>query len=1007
MRHFSWLDEKKKEAAALRQMGGGNSGYATPVRMRYMGNTGTGEDNVIQPSNPTTMVDTTNGPRMLHEDENLYMGNNNQVLVQPSRFTQSDLRNMERTQNIPGYQEGGYIRVRGRGRTTEDVGGVPEAGTAEAISDAETLTVPTLPKVEQTTPELIKAPKLETTTYEPQTIQLPKIKETPQPEIVKFDTSAINPQETQTVALPKVKATTQGEVIKAPTEIVPTETISSKSLTEIPTFDQTSTQAAETTIPEIPTTQAPTTTTTAAPVTPQEQAAPTLTQEDLARRTALGRLSQTAQGITPEYDAALQQQIDQARATQDVEQYALAQQAAQEGVSPQVLAARQAMGRATGRQTIADLAAQGVLGKGELQQQAVSTLASQSLAGQQFEQEKQKYGDTAAWTAYEAALTAGDYNEAAQQYANITGNSISMEEMKNYQNYLNTSRAQQLTSTDIQLEASRLGVNSERLSSFIDAVNSGADLTAANAVSGLNLTSDQFDQIRRDYAYAGETQDITLYSLKSQLGDEKFNSIVDRINSGVSLNRINTEFGTDLTMSDFNNIKGTTTTGQREWERSMSAVNMLLTSEDPANIAEASTMISELFPGVTFDVDQLISDVGSERFAQNMQDMATLASTFDSWTEAKASAEGLNLINNMSLTEAQAKEMFESLQLNEIDEEWNAITGSDFFQNLKKTNPDSAQLIEDTFTAGLSGELEFDITPTYKVVDKNGALVKQFSNIVDANTYLGENADSGYKIEEGKNYVYKNITTGDTVIVNNNGEVQEETTETKPATNDAWVAFQESQADLPESKQITYNNWKIAWDNAGNPSGYTYDKYISDQTEAVGTTSETLADKYKDGWPVLTLQPYKENVAEREDKIMKESEKEFVMDARKNFMANPENLITLNTDTTNKAFNDVNNELLELAKDNEIGLYVLSPNKEMSVNITDAPGSTIAGDYLRNKFFYIDGYDAPFAIKAVNGMTDNYLGKPTQITSLRLVNLKDGTTLTWGMNGEVKNAAYQ
>jgi hypothetical protein len=401
-----------------------------------------------------------------------------------------------------------------------------------------------------------------------------------------------------------------------------------------------------------------------------------------------------------------------------------------------------------------------------------------TLDQQKFASDEQKYKDSEEWKAYEAAILAGSFNTAASIYQNLTGVPIDTSEMERYQNYLIAKQNQDIISGDIAIDAQRLGVSTDRLTTFINAVNNGADLTAANDASGLNLTPGQFDGIARDYTAAGEQQRLAIESLKTSLGSQQFNDIVDRIGKGASLDQINDDLGTNLNYNDYQNMRALTPAGQYEWEQTMTAASMLMQTGSPANILTAAQMYGELFPGVTFDMTQLVDDIGAERFAKGMSDMATVASTFDNWNDALTTVTGLNLAETLGLDNNAMRDLFQGLKINQIDEEWKAIEDSDYYQTLLKEDPDTAQLIQDTFSAGLSGELEFDITPRYDVVDGNGDLVESFDSIADANTYLGENANAGYSIEEGKNYVYKNLTSGDTVVVNNNtGETSGESGE--------------------------------------------------------------------------------------------------------------------------------------------------------------------------------------------------------------------------------------
>lgn len=610
------------------QQGGGS--YATiPISMRYLGNTGTGEDSAVQPSNPTNMIETTKGRRMLHEDEDIY-GDGKQIMVKPSPYTQAQMRRAERNENIPGYQVGTNTPL--------------QLAPIEPI----TRTAPTFANRTPTASQMVLDPNIgSNTTQTAPTI--PTVRNTP---------LQINPA----------------------TTLPPAQEVSSTTAVSSPAI--------------------------ATPI----GNGPTL--EDKSRSTAMGRTLSASKGILPEYDANFKKQLDDLKSTMGVEQQVLAQEGAQTRTSPEITAARQAMGRAGARQTLAEAESAGAIGRGALQQQATDTLASQGLAGQQFEQDKKQYENTQGWQDFEYAAQYGSDADVIDAYKSVTGKELDPNSVAEIRGYARAKRAQDITSGNIELDR-----------------------------------------------------------LKNAYGDEAWNSIQGMIGDGSSLDQINerlTEQGKNLmSFNDFQSVRGATALGQREWERGLSAASMLLQTNDAKNIVEAEAKLNELFPGVTFDMGQLISDVGSDRFAQSMTDMATISSTFDTWEEAKTSVDGMNLISKLGIDEAKAKEMFIGLKLNVIDEEWKAIEESDWFKALKASDPAAAELVSNTFTAGITGELEFDIQPVYNIVDGSGEFIKSFDNVAEANTYLGENASRGYSVQKKSNYIYKDMGTGDTVTVNN------------------------------------------------------------------------------------------------------------------------------------------------------------------------------------------------------------------------------------------------
>lgn len=818
MAHFTWLEEKKREAAMMRQMGRqGNNGYAvTPVRYRYMGNTGNGEDGIVQPSNPTDIIDTNVGPRMLHEDENVYVGNNNELEVQPSPYTQRQLRRIEYNQNIPGYQ---YGTGRSRGRS------IPDPGTSVAKEDAPiTQTAPTFTTKTPTINPVRVAPiqtaptfTTETPATEPIKVQASEPITRTAPTITKPETPTINP----------IRVAPMSQVTQvAPAITVPTTT----------------------TTPRFPEVKTPTGVTTEKQLTVSE----TPSLETQARTTAMGRSMAAARGELPEYDAALQKQLDDMRATQDVENLILAQQGAQGDLSPQEIAAQQAMSRAAGRQAISSAAAEGIIGKGQLQQQATQQLAGEALAGQRFEEDKARYKDTQGWTEYEAAIAAGDYDTAAAAYKSVTGNDISMEEMQRYQGYLNRSREAEVS------------------------------------------------------------------TLENTLGQEKFNSIMDRINSGASLKSINEEFGTNLTQDEYNQMFETTEYGQLQWTRDLSAANMLLETPGAVNKTQAAQRYAELFPGTSFDFSTLIANENSEQFADGLSQLSSYVAAGLTFEDAITAMRKDGTLTMMGVTEDEAAQLYNGMKANAIDEEWNAIESSDWYQAL--SDEDKADM-QTFFTASMKGDLDYDILNEYEVYDADGNLDRVFLDEEAANSYVASN--EGYTVTDTgrKRVVARNILTGTAETTTTTGGGETETPETALAqiqkeggenyTLSDVVAFQEDKDKLPTSKAEMDE-----WDAAKKDVSFwnTMDtKYIDGQLNSEGQTPKISTEN------VNKIIKAKNAGDARADKY-------FVEDNAQNMIA-PEGTsfdrvltnISGNLDITNGTSggeSDINSDILQYAKDN-------------------------------------------------------------------------------------------
>lgn len=431
-------------------------------------------------------------------------------------------------------------------------------------------------------------------------------------------------------------------------------------------------------------------------------------------------------------------------------------------------------------------------------------LQSMDIANQTASENLYQLKKSDKWNDAQQFLNAGDYDNYAALVKQITGRTINYTQFVEDRDYVLRTREQTITAGDIANDAARYGLNDAEMQSVVRDINSGVPVDTINSQYGTEFTQDDRDSIAARY-------DSELLSLKNRVGDEIYSSLQEMINGGSSLEAINDRaryYGMgEISNSEYMKMLDATPLGERTWERNLQYSNMLLQSQDPDNIVKAQRILKELFPfmgyDVTFDVDQLINDIGAERFAGALTDMATLASTYDTWEEAKASAEGLNLIETLGGgwedSEGNAARMFQGLKWNELDKEWDAIEQSKRYQNLLRTDPEAAELISQTFTKGLTGELEFDIKPVYNVTDETGKFVQSFDNIVDANKFLGENADKGYIVNESSNYIYKDIVSGDTVTVNNQtGTTTTEGEGTTETVQTVAARFQKAGSDYTE-----------------------------------------------------------------------------------------------------------------------------------------------------------------------------------------------------------------
>jgi len=108
-----------------------------------LGNTGTGENGRLEPSKPVAMFQTADGPRMVHEGEDMQKLPNGDIQVIPA--SQSQLGQLER-RGVKGYALGGTMRSHGGGHHDAFLGS--QSGVSsnpfKATPEQQTVDAPTL-----------------------------------------------------------------------------------------------------------------------------------------------------------------------------------------------------------------------------------------------------------------------------------------------------------------------------------------------------------------------------------------------------------------------------------------------------------------------------------------------------------------------------------------------------------------------------------------------------------------------------------------------------------------------------------------------------------------------------------------------------------------------------------------------------------------------------------------------------------------------------------------------
>lgn len=647
----------------------------------FLGNTGLGQDGVLQPSNPTNMMMTPEGMRMVHEGENLVQNPDGSITIFPAAQSQEQLKQMEQ-QGVPGFQTGATVQPDLK-KTQTGIGGATVGSEKEQPGLGGTQIAPFTPDpvVQQTTAPAPGQFNLPTTTPPPQ--QQPVL-----------DAPATQPTTTPAPAtfnLPGEQPVTQTPPTTAPS---PFETGTQQAFQQV-----------------------------------QQQAAGDSPVDRAIASSALG-------GLGAEQEARrtrTAQDLAQTGVTGGQLQSALAQGARQSGIEQATVRGQLAIGA----QERAAQAARDVFGMG--------------IQGQEFELRRREFENTEQWNNFLRAAEFGDDAAVSAAYQEVFGKPITdaaqINQIRDY-----SSRVRQL-----ELEGAELGIDAQ---------------TIANESARLGLTSQQYSQAR------------------------------DLIGQGFDVSQVNEATGFNLTPDQFNSIFATTAAGERDFARQMDFAGTLLEAGGETNVTQAAEIFNTQFPGSNIDFGRVITAQNTQDWGNGMGQIADLIASNVDIEEGLNSLETTGLLEAMGISREEAETLWNSMNTNAIDQQWQTISDSQWYQGLTTEDQD---LIGEIFDATQSGSLDFAIVQDYNVLDAEGNVARTFSSFNEAQEWAEANDGT---VEEGdRRIAFKNPLTNE--VFDGGGG-----TPTAGSTSEAYNAYLDTvpQGEVP----LSFNDWE----SFGNPDSF-------------------------------------------------------------------------------------------------------------------------------------------------------------------------------------------
>jgi hypothetical protein len=266
-----------------------------------------------------------------------------------------------------------------------------------------------------------------------------------------------------------------------------------------------------------------------------------------------------------------------------------------------------------------------------------------------------------------------------------------------------------------------------------------------------------------------EAARVDIEAKKADLGTSIWNDVQSMVNQGADIKRVNkylTERGkTALSDSEYSAIIQAGPLGERDWNRSLTSANMLLTTPGASNKEAAAAAYESLFPGVDFDFTELISKENSQRFSDGLSQMASYVSTNAKFEDVLTAMKKDGTLEMMGMTEDQAAQLYNSIRVNTIDAQKNVIEESGFYQSLvNSSDPKDRQAAADWmefFRQDMLGMLDYDTLHEYNLYDQSGVLQKTIYAKDDSEAAKAA-AKNGFRYEDTGKVEFRMASTIDT-----------------------------------------------------------------------------------------------------------------------------------------------------------------------------------------------------------------------------------------------------
>lgn len=690
-------------------------------------NTGAGPDGVVQPSRPAMLDTATTPPSVYHEGETVvpFQGGK-RIIPAHTAAQQEGLAELQAKHNLPGYQEGGFV-LHGPGMDTADKKtydiGQQSAPTRTATAAPVVGSMPNTPTVD------------------------------------------LSYRSASTGQAPAPSGGTQTPMTKTATA---NKVAGPRPLQHSVTFDANNNVTGGSVVPA-----GQGTTPAAAPPPPAANTydiAPGSNYENDARAAY-----QDIRGVARGDDPRTRRLANQALTDFDVRANLSRTRAVQDQSSDPYLTDNAKRATQAGLERDINIARAGL--SGDLADQAFERMDRATRDVYDLGREQTRYADQRAdvardqaWEDFYNAAEYGDDATVRAAYEKAFGRPMDPNASVNdIRDYARKKREQDIALGDVKLERweenkKRYG-DSQQWQAYQQAVAAGDYNTAAGLYQ--ELTGKQLDtgQWEFDQGMVNRETTARVEAIESRLGDQQFESVLARIDAGLPYSEeVFGQYG--ISKQEYDEMRLYSAAGETDITRKVNAANVLLSMPGAENKEKAGELLNEAFPwmvdkdGNGIDMSQMVRDERMQYVTTAMGEIADYISStggMKSWDEFKA--ENQSTINNWmessGMDESQIAMMYSSMNTSSIDKAWNDIQKSDLYKGL---NPADQELWKEVFTGAMNGSLylKFEETGQYEVRTADGSYVTKFGSQEEADRFVANNPDLGYKVVPEAAVVPKN-----------------------------------------------------------------------------------------------------------------------------------------------------------------------------------------------------------------------------------------------------------